>query len=152
MPEVPSTLHFRHRSRGVRRRALGEFLEQLAARVAAGRGVVCLITTDAELRRLNRRFLGQDRATDVLSFPSREPGGPLGEIAISFDRAVGQARELGHAVEQELRILMLHGMLHLAGMDHERDRGQMARAETRWRKQLGLPTGLIERSRRQERA
>jgi probable rRNA maturation factor len=94
------------------------------------------------LRRLNRTFRGKDYATDVLSFPSED----MPELAISFDRAAAQASELGHSVEEELRILMLHGLLHLAGMDHETDAGSMARAETRWRKRLGLPSGLIERA------
>lgn len=104
--------------------------------------MTCLITTDAELQRLNREFRAKDYATDVLSFPSAAQGG---EIAISWDRAQAQAAEMGHSVDDELRILMLHGALHLMGMDHETDRGQMGRAEARWRKRLGLPVGLIER-------
>jgi probable rRNA maturation factor len=91
------------------------------------------------LRRLNREFRGEDYATDVLSFPPED-------IAISFDRAGAQADELGHSLEDELRILMLHGLLHLAGMDHETDSGEMARVELRWRQRLGLPVGLIERA------
>ena len=69
----------------------------------------------------------------------------LGEIAISHHRAAAQAADFGHALEDEIRILMLHGLLHLLGMDHETDRGAMRRAETRWRRRLGLPVGLIER-------
>ena len=122
----------------------------LAVEILPGRSVSCLITTDAELRELNRRFRGKDYATDVLSFPSnrqatRSPVLP-DELAISFQRAAAQAAELGHGVETELRILILHGLLHLAGMDHETDKGDMARAESRWRKRLGLPAGLIERA------
>ena len=147
MPDAPSTLHFRHRSKGVPRKALAEFLQELADKIVGGRTVVCLITTDAEMRRLNRWFLGKDYATDVLSFPSSDPRQTLGELAISFDRAATQAVQLGHGIDEELRILMLHGMLHLAGMNHETDSGEMARAETRWRKKLGLPAGLIERGR-----
>ena len=101
--------------------------------------MACLIASDAELQKLNRKFRGKNYATDVLSFPPED-------IAISFDRAAAQAAELGHSVEDELRILMLHGLLHLAGMDHETDGGAMARAEARWRKRLGLPSGLIERA------
>src|SRR5262249_10966331 len=112
-----------------------------------GRGITCLVTTDAELQSLNRTFRGKDYATDVLSFPPVGPNGDLGEIAISFDRATEQAAQLGHGVEDEIRILILHGALHLIGMDHEKDSGEMRRAETRWRKRLGLPSGLIERSR-----
>jgi len=72
----------------------------------------------------------------------------LGDIAISFARARAQARAFGHDTGQEVRVLMLHGLLHLLGMDHTADSGRMARAEKRWRARLGLPTGLIERVRR----
>jgi probable rRNA maturation factor len=71
----------------------------------------------------------------------------LGDLAISLARARAQARQFGHPIEQEVEILMLHGLLHLLGFDHETDRGQMARAEKRWRTRLGLATGLIERVR-----
>jgi probable rRNA maturation factor len=81
----------------------------------------------------------------VLSFPSAGSDAFLGEIAISFARAKQQAAEHSHSVTQEIEILMLHGVLHLLGMDHEADRGQMARAERKWRETLGLPAGLIER-------
>ncbi len=70
----------------------------------------------------------------------------MGDIAISYARARVQARRFGHAPEDELRILMLHGVLHLVGLDHETDSGKMARAERRWRVRLGLPNGLIERT------
>jgi probable rRNA maturation factor len=137
-PDDPHLL-FRHSSRGVRRTPLRGFLTDLVRRVAKGRAITCLITTDAELRRMNRHFLGKNYATDVLSFPPDE-------MAISLDRAAEQARELGHSLDEELRILMLHGVLHLRGMDHETDSGQMRRAEMRWRKKFGLPAGLIERA------
>jgi probable rRNA maturation factor len=148
----PATLVvFRGAPAGLRRSALETFARHLQDRVAAGREFLCLITGDAELQRLNRQFLGKNYATDVLSFPAviggRGATGPLGEMAISGDRAADQARALGHSIDDEIRILMLHGVLHLLGMDHERDRGAMERAETRWRKQLGLPLGLIERMR-----
>jgi probable rRNA maturation factor len=74
-------------------------------------------------------------------------GACLGDIAISLGRARAQAREFGHTIEQEVQILMLHGVLHLMGHDHETDSGAMARAEKRWRAKLGLPNGLIERVR-----
>jgi probable rRNA maturation factor len=136
---------FRHPWRTVRRRALGEFWSDVARRVARGRAGACVIATDREMRALNRRFRAKNYAPDVLSFPAVH--GAAGEIAISFDRARSQALARGHSVEDELRILMLHGVLHLAGMDHETDSGEMARAEARWRKRLGLPSGLVERSR-----
>jgi probable rRNA maturation factor len=141
-PDDPHLL-FRHSSRRVRRTPLRDFLTELVKRVARGRAstcpVTCLVTTDAELRRLNRQFRGKNYAPDVLSFPPDE-------MAISLDRAAAQAKELGHSLDDELRILILHGVLHLCGMDHETDSGQMRRAETRWRKRLGLPVGLIERT------
>jgi probable rRNA maturation factor len=125
--------------------------------VAEGRPFDCLITGDADLRRLNLKFLGQDYPTDVLSFPGPRPrpaeaagtppGPHLGDIAISFLRARAQARAFGHNTGQEIQILMLHGLLHLLGMDHATDGGRMARAERRWRARLGLATGLIERVR-----
>jgi probable rRNA maturation factor len=137
----------RHAPKSAPRRRLRAFAAELGRTVAGGGRFLCLLTNDHELRRLNREFRGKDEPADVLSFP--EPAGDsLGEIAISARRAAEQARERGHAVEEEIGILMLHGVLHLMGMDHERDRGRMARAETRWRKALGLPRGLIERVRR----
>ena len=114
-------------------------MHDLAEELLPGHGVTCLIAPDAELQKLNQKFCGKSYPADVLSFPPED-------IAISFDRAAAQAAELGHSVENELRILMLHGLLHLAGMDHETDGGAMKRAEARWRKKLGLSSGLIERA------
>jgi probable rRNA maturation factor len=135
-----ATLLFQHPSRKVRRTQLRSFWQELAQALGGG-AETCLISTDAELRRLNKQFRGKDYPTDVLSFP-----GDSGELAISFDRAAEQATEMGHSVDDELRILMLHGLLHLAGMDHETDSGAMAKAEIRCRKKFGLPVGLIERA------
>ncbi|MBV9769600.1 MAG: rRNA maturation RNase YbeY [Bryobacterales bacterium] len=132
-------------ARGFSRRQTRAFAERLRMEVAGGRPFTCLITSDAELRRLNRNFLRTDHATDVLSFPSAQSLGFLGDIAISFERALCQAVEFGHAVDKEIEILMLHGLLHLLGMDHENDRGEMAREEDKWRTALKLPRGLIER-------
>jgi probable rRNA maturation factor len=139
------------------RRAIERFARKLRNQVANGCPFDCLITGDAELRRLNRKFRDQDEATDVLSFPSRtglpacsspseKAGSSLGSIAISLQRARAQARAYGHSTEDEIRILMLHGVLHLTGLDHETDAGRMARAEKRWRARLGLPASLIERA------
>lgn len=148
-----SLLLFRHSSRKVLRTPLREFLSRTVERIAPGRAVTCLITTDKEMRSLNLRFRGKDSPTDVLSFPAvSAPGGDvLGELAISFDRASEQAAVQRHGIEEELRILILHGILHLRGMNHETDRGEMARAERAWRKRLGLSNGLIERAERQRR-
>jgi len=107
--------------------------------------VTVLLTTDEGIRGLNRRFRKKNKATDVLSFPA-EPGfGLAGDLAISVDTAVRQAEEQGHRLAVELRVLMLHGLLHLAGMDHETDDGAMAKREARLRTKLKLPSGLIER-------
>lgn len=127
-------------------RKLEKFAAALRDRVARGKAFHCLITGDAELRRLNCDFLSKDYATDVLSFPSADGAAGLGDLAISLGRARAQAGEWGHSLETEVQILMLHGVLHLLGMDHESDSGQMRRAETKWRKIFGLPTGLIERA------
>ncbi|HEX4136796.1 MAG TPA: rRNA maturation RNase YbeY [Bryobacteraceae bacterium] len=129
-------------------RRLQSFAEVLRDRVARGREFHCRITNDAEMRSLNKQFRAKDYATDVLSFPSSavgENGRSLGDIAVSIQRARAQAREWRHSVDDEIRILMLHGVLHLLGMDHELDSGRMRRTEIRWRKKLGLPVGLIER-------
>ena len=166
MSSQGSTVTFRRSTSEARPRALALVARKLQAEAAKGRAFDCLITGDAEMRRLNRQFRGQDCATDVLSFPSLRQtrrsaplGGaglpaclgqarrltPLGDIAISLARARAQARRYGHGMEDEIRVLMLHGVLHLVGMDHDADGGRMERAEKRWRKRLGLPVGLTER-------
>ena len=132
--------------RALPRRPLTAFAELVSERVTGGRRFCCLLTGDAELRRLNREFRSVDEPTDVLSFPSASPAGELGDIAISVERARDQARAYGHELGAEVQILLLHGVLHLLGHDHETDRGRMRRLETRWRKEFGLPTGLIERA------
>ncbi len=145
--EPHSSVIFQHAPRGFPRGRVKAFVARLESEVAEGRHFTCLITNDAELQRLNREFLNRDYPTDVLSFPSPGPDGFLGEIAISAGRAGAQADEYGHPIETEIEILLLHGVLHLLGMDHEHDRGRMARAERTWRGKLGLPAGLIERVR-----
>jgi probable rRNA maturation factor len=155
MSSQQSTLLFQVAAPGVSRRDLRAFLKRLETEVAGGRAFCCLITSDAELQRLNREFRKRDYPTDVLSFPVRQASGlsgqvgdlphSAGEIAISYDAARRQSAEFGHAVNQEIEILILHGLLHLLGMDHETDHGQMRTAERKWRARLGLPAGLIER-------
>lgn len=131
---------------GVDRRALRRFAARLRDEAAGGRPFCCRITSDREVRGLNRLFLGEDRPTDVLSFPSGSGIGSLGDIAIAFPYARRQAESLGHAVDIELRVLLLHGVLHLLGFDHETDRGRMRRIEERWRARLGLPHSLTGRA------
>jgi probable rRNA maturation factor len=87
-----------------------------------------------------------DKVTDVLSFPSAPLDGSLGDIVIATGLARRQAREARHGLTTELRVLALHGLLHLMGYDHETDDGRMARLERRLRARHGLPAGLIERS------
>jgi probable rRNA maturation factor len=118
-----------------------------AKRAASLRGAVdVLLTNSSELRRLNRRFRGKNQPTDVLSFPAIRSNGFAGDIAISVDIAARNARRLGHTPVEEIKILVLHAILHLAGYDHERDDGEMATEEGGLRMRLGLPSGLIERS------
>jgi probable rRNA maturation factor len=149
--------------------ALGRFLHDAQSAVKLRGEVTVLLTTDTAIRRLNRQFRGKNKATDVLSFPAYSPApkskgpepaaksslvsgsrpGPprvVGDIAISVHTARKQADALGHALAVEIKVLMLHGLLHLAGLDHETDDGEMARREGRLRAKLRLPQGLIERS------
>lgn len=160
---------------GLSRLALARFVTR-ARRVAGLRGSVnVLVTSSAEMKSLNRQFRGKDQETDVLSFPAadshelragrnglphraksgragdpgaRPPQGQefAGEIAISADIAARNARTLGHSPGVEVKILALHGILHLRGYDHDHDRGQMARRERKLRGELHLPAGLIERA------
>ncbi len=128
------------------KRELRAFARNLASRVGDGHPFTCLITGDKEVQRLNRTFLTHDYPTDVLSFPSSDPRTSLGDVAISIDRAEAQASACGHTRIDEIRTLMLHGFLHLIGMDHERDRGEMAHAERKWRAEFHLPETLLARA------
>jgi probable rRNA maturation factor len=136
--------------RGASTRALARFLAEAQVAVRLSGQVTVLLTTDAALRDLNRRFREKDTATDVLSFPSTNPAPGLekiaGDMAISVETARRQAAEQGHPIAVELRVLMLHGLLHLAGYDHENDEGRMQRRERQLRVKLGLSLGLIERA------
>ena len=131
---------------GLRAPGLARWLQATAPRKARGTVVVALVS-DARVRRLNARYRGKNSTTDVLSFPADEPA-ILGEVVVASGVARHQAREAGHPVQVEVRVLALHGLLHLLGYDHERDDGQMARVERRLRRKGGLPEGLIERARR----
>ncbi len=148
--EQEPLITWRRKPAGVDLAGLEEFAGVLLKRVARGREFHCRITNDTEMASLNEQFRGKAGTTDVLSFPwndvSPDGGERLGDIAISLQKARAQAREFGHAVEEEIRILLLHGVLHLTGYDHESDDGEMRRAEQRWRKKLGLATGLIARA------
>lgn len=155
-------------------RALGPWLTQTAPRALAG-AVTIAVVTDRRMRAMNRQFRGVDASTDVLSFPAASaeasapkalaglssdsrrvpasvrasgpgPGGDLGDIAIARGLAARQAKAAGHSLATEIRVLALHGLLHLAGYDHDTDHGEMARVEARLRRKGGLADGLIERA------
>jgi probable rRNA maturation factor len=128
---------------------LAGWLRRVAPRSAEGAVGVALVS-DRRVRALNRQYRGSDYATDVLSFPSDPHPGPatdpyLGDIVIAGGVARRQARAAGHSERTELRVLALHGLLHLLGYDHEADEGDMARLERRLRRKGGLREGLIER-------
>jgi probable rRNA maturation factor len=135
---------------GLSEDSLRRFLAR-ASRVSGLSGAMnVLVTTSRELQSLNRRFRRKDKPTDVLSFPplANLPGGFAGDVAISADIAARNGKRLGHSAAQEVKILLLHGILHLAGYDHERDNGTMARKEELLRKALRLPVGMIARGAR----
>jgi len=129
-------------------RTLARFLGLAQAAVRLKGQVTVLLTTDAAIRKLNKQFRGKNKATDVLSFPAEGIGAEeiAGDLAISVTTALGQAAEQGHTLSTEIKVLILHGLLHLAGYDHEADTGQMARRERLLRGKLKLPQGLIERA------
>lgn len=137
---------------GLARAPLLRFLRLARAAVGVEGEVHVLLADDATLRRLNRQFRGKDKPTDVLSFPAATPTvffaekELAGDLAISLETATRQAKHFGHKLGDEVRVLMLHGLLHLAGFDHEQDAGQMAAREAELRSELGLPGGLIERA------
>jgi probable rRNA maturation factor len=143
---------------GISTRSLALFLRKAQTAVRLRGQVSVLLTTDKAIRKLNRQFRGKNNATDVLSFPALDlfqvsrsrPGAPqnriAGDLAISVDMARRQAAECGHPLGTELKVLLLHGLLHLAGYDHETDSGEMAKRERALRARLGLPLGLIERA------
>ena len=130
-------------SGGVRAPGLARWLASVAPARARG-AVTIAIVPDDRVRVLNRRYRRTNTATDVLSFPSEEPGF-LGDIVIASGVARRQAESAGHPLQTEFRVLALHGLLHLLGYDHERDDGRMARLERRLRRKGGLREGLIER-------
>ena len=126
--------------------AMARWLRRVAPARARGHVTVALVP-DGRVQELNRHFRGEDKATDVLSFPADEPG-LLGDVVIARGVARRQARGAGHDLPTELRVLALHGLLHLLGYDHEHDGGRMARLEARLRRKGGLREGLIERGER----
>jgi probable rRNA maturation factor len=132
---------------GLSEPSLARFIQKAARAVKLKGAVHVMVTGNREMQTLNRRFRGKDKPTDVLSFPpiTAFASGIAGDIAISAEIAARNAKELGHATALEVKTLCLHGLLHLAGYDHERDDGAMAKTEQRLRVSLGLPVSLIER-------
>jgi probable rRNA maturation factor len=128
---------------------LEHFILRARRAIRLPRAVNVLVTGSRELRSLNRQFRGKDKPTDVLSFSPLVAGNSgkevAGDLAISADIAQENAKRLGHPVAEEIKILVLHGILHLAGFDHEKDNGEMARQERRLRRRLKLELGLIDR-------
>jgi len=145
--KAESAILFEASARGLNSKSLLTFVNS-ACRAAGLRGSVSvLISNSLRLRDLNFRHRAKNAATDVLSFPSGELGnGFAGDIVISHDIAAANAHALGHSLSEEIRILILHGILHLAGYDHENDHGEMEQKEAVLRNKMGLPTGLIERT------
>ena len=129
---------------------LARWLVRVAPARAHGTVNIAMVS-NARVRALNLRYRGVDGATDVLSFPAESPQPPapsplLGDIVIARGVARRQAREARHSEGTELRVLALHGLLHLIGYDHERDDGRMERVEQRLRRKGRLREGLIERA------
>jgi probable rRNA maturation factor len=129
------------------RPAISRFLNRARAAVGLEGEVEVLLTSDAELKRLNRAFRNKNKATDILSFPTPPEIADhhAGDLAISLETAARQAAQFGHTLSDELRILILHGLLHLSGLDHETDSGEMAARECELRATLKLPVSLIAR-------
>ena len=126
-------------------RALSRFATK-AQRALGLRGEVNIyVTSSREMQELNRRYRRKNEPTDVLSFPSGVPG-VAGDVAISLEIAAASAVDIGHSLATEVKVLILHGLLHLAGYDHEKDNGEMLARETAMRQELKLPVGLIERA------
>lgn len=135
------------RARRPRRRELARFLREAIKATGLKGDVGVLLAGDEEIRALNREFRGKDKATDVLSFPTADPGsGIAGDLAISLETALRHTEDRHETLEMEIKVLLLHGLLHLAGYDHETDDGAMHRKEMRLRRRLGLAAGLIERT------
>jgi probable rRNA maturation factor len=136
-----------YRALGLSRAGLSRYLHTVQAAVGLRGEVDVLLSDDTTLRRLNRQWRGKNKPTDVLSFPAADEAKRIhaGDLAISLDTAARQAADQGHTLRDELRVLLLHGLLHLAGMDHEADSGEMAAREAVLRAKLRLKRGLIAR-------
>lgn len=145
--EPPSSSQAQALLAGVSKPVLARFLTRAKTVAGVAGEVTVLLCGDDRIRELNRTFRRKNKATDVLSFPAGDNAeGVVGDLAISVETAALQAAEHGHTLADELRILTLHGVLHLAGYDHEVDAGEMRAREAELRAKLRLPSGLIERT------
>jgi len=143
----PWWYHNRQRKISIDEQDVHAFLARLARGPAKGGEFAVLVSTDDAVRKANAQFRGVRSTTDVLSFPDDEPG-RLGDILISASRAARQAEQYRHSTTVEVKLLILHGLLHLLGFDHESDDGAMRRQERKLRKRYDLSqAGLIERAR-----
>jgi probable rRNA maturation factor len=134
-------------NRRIQKAALETFVKQAQKAVGLRGDISVLLADDEELEHLNTAFRGKNKPTDVLSFPADEfAKAHAGDIAISLETAARQAAKFGHSLQNEVKILLLHGLLHLNGMDHETDEGEMAAREAKLRTKLKLPATLIDRS------
>lgn len=149
LARMPVSLQIESRIPGLKRKADELLRFARKARTAARlKGTISItVESDERMRAINRFFRGKNKPTDVLSFPPAEGVREFhsGDIAISADIAAANAKRLGHTLLEEIKVLILHGMLHLAGFDHEVDSGEMATEEKRLRSTLKLPQSLIER-------
>jgi probable rRNA maturation factor len=145
--DPPSTLPISTET-SLSKASLTRFLNRARKLVEIPGEVEVLLTSDVELKRLNRTFRNKNKPTDILSFPTPPEISfhHAGDLAISIDTAARQSAEYGHTLTEELRILILHGLLHLSGLDHETDHGEMAAREAELRVALKLPTNLIARA------
>jgi probable rRNA maturation factor len=141
--EPPSSLS----NSALSKAGLTRFLNRARFGVGLEGEVDVLLADDSTLQRLNRAFRGKNKPTDVLSFPAPEEIARThaGDLAVSLETAARQAATYGHDLRDEVRILLLHGLLHLSGLDHETDDGEMAAREAELRRELRLPTTLTER-------
>ncbi len=145
--EPPSSSSGHEAFHGLRAPELSRFVKKVQRAIGLRGDVTVLLADDTRIKQLNRHFRGKNKSTDVLSFPAMENGeGVLGDLAMSVPIAASQAESHGHTLMQELQILALHGLLHLAGLDHETDTGEMRAREAELRVSLGLPLSLIERT------
>jgi probable rRNA maturation factor len=133
---------------GIKESSLKRFMRKAQRAVGLKGEVSVLLTSNRQMRELNRCFRGKDKSTDVISFPAADVVSHkiAGDLAISVDIAAANAKNFGHTTDEEVRVLILHGLLHLAGYDHETDKGEMARKEESLREMLGLPSNLIART------